>query len=210
MSASISPLGGSSVTWRTAPEREGLPLNRLFEETVMVHLDALYRTALRLTSNRERAEDLVQETCLRAYRAFDRFDGRYARAWLFTIMRHTHISHLRHDGQAPPTVLYEEDPPADAEQRMPATASAEDMALVHVFAEDLDQALAALPEGMRLILMFAYVEELTYAEIARVMQCPLGTVMSRLYRARKLMEAQLGHRRTVSVQSRAAYEVSHD
>ena len=210
MSASISPLGGSSVTWRTAPERDALPRHRLFEETVMVHLDALYRTALRLTSSRERAEDLVQETCLRAYRAFDRFDGRYARAWLFTIMRHTHISHLRHDGQAPPTVLYEEDPPADAEQRMPATASAEDMALVHVFAEDLDQALAALPEGMRLILMFAYVEELTYAEIARVMRCPLGTVMSRLYRARKLMEVQLGHRRTLSVQSRAACEVSHD
>ena len=210
MSASIAPLGGSSVTWHRAPERETQPQQQLFEETVMVHVDALYRTALRLTSSREHAEDLVQETCLRAYRAFDRFDGRYARAWLFTILRNTHISHLRHNGQAPRTVLYEEDPPADAEQRMPATASAEEMALAHVFAEDLDQALAALPQGMRLILMLAYVEELTYAEIARVMQCPLGTVMSRLYRARKLMEAQLRHRRTPSTHSRTEVVVSHD
>jgi RNA polymerase sigma-70 factor (ECF subfamily) len=182
------------VTWSRAPEREAHSQQRLFEEMVMAHLDALYRTALRLTSSREHAEDLVQETCLRAYRAFDRFDGRYARAWLFTILRHTHISHWRHDGQAPPTVLYEEDPPAGAEQRMPAAASAEDIMLVHVLAEDLDRALAALPEAMRLILLLAYVEELSYAEIAQVLQCPLGTVMSRLYRARKLMEKRLNSR----------------
>jgi RNA polymerase sigma-70 factor (ECF subfamily) len=198
MNVIIAPLGGSTVPWRRAPEREARLRQRLFEEMVMTHLDALYRTALRLTSSREHAEDLVQETCLRAYRAFDRFDGRYARAWLFTILRNTHISHLRHNGQAPHTVLYEEDPPAEAEQRMPATASAEDVALAHVLEEDLERALETLPEGMRLILMLAYVEELSYAEIARVLQCPLGTVMSRLYRARKLMEEQLSKSRTPS------------
>src|SRR5512142_2485496 len=82
---------------------------RQFEEMVLPQLDALYRVALRLTSNREQAEDLVQETCLRAYRGFASFDGQNGRAWLFTIRRHTHISRWRHDGHGAECVAYEDE-----------------------------------------------------------------------------------------------------
>ena len=168
------------------------PLRRQqFEELVLPQLDALYRVALRLTSNREQAEDLVQETCLRAYRAFDRFDGQNGRAWLFTILRHTHISRWRHDGDGSQCISYDDEASVLSEPALPVDPSAEETALANLFAEDIERALGALPAEARLLLLLAFVEELSYAEIAKVMDCPIGTVMSRLYRARHHMEELL-------------------
>lgn len=168
------------------------PLRRQqFEELVLTQLDALYRVALRLTSSREQAEDLVQETCLRAFRAFDSFDGQNGRAWLFTILRHTHISRWRHDRHSAECIPYGDETGILSERSLPVDPSAEETALANLFAEDLERALDALPAESRLLLLLAYVEELSYAEMAQVMNCPIGTVMSRLYRARRLMEELL-------------------
>ncbi len=162
-----------------------------FEAFVLPQLDALYRMALHLTSSRQEAEDLVQETCLRAYTAFDRFDGQHGRAWLFTILRHTHISRWRHDGSGTCLVPYDEQADETSDSPFLVDQSAEDVALASVLAEDLERALAALPAEWRLILLLAYVEDMSYAEIAQVLDCPVGTVMSRLYRARHALEQQL-------------------
>ena len=168
------------------------PLRRQpFEELVLPQLDALYRVALRLTSNREQAEDLVQETCLRAYRAFDSFDGQNGRAWLFTILRHTHISRWRHDGDGSQCISYDDETTVLSEHALLVDPSAEETALANLFAEDIERALGALPAEARLLLLLAFVEELSYAEIAKVMDCPIGTVMSRLYRARHQLEELL-------------------
>ncbi len=162
-----------------------------FEALVLPQLDALYRTALALVHNREQAEDLVQETCLRAYRAFERFDGQHCRAWLLTILRHTHVSRWRHDGRGEQSVPYDDETSALSQRALPVAKSAEEAALADVFAEDLERALACLPDESRLMLLLAYVEELSYAEIAQVMDCPIGTVMSRLHRARRALEEWL-------------------
>jgi len=167
-----------------------------FEAVVLPQLDALYRTALGLTHSREQAEDLVQETCLRAYRAFDRFDGQHCRAWLLTILRHTYVSEWPRNGHGRPTVTYVDEIQAEDETSVPLGQSAEDQVMAHEFAEDLDQALASLPNESRLMLLLAYVEELSYAEIAQVMDCPVGTVMSRLHRARRVLEDLLASTRT--------------
>jgi RNA polymerase sigma-70 factor (ECF subfamily) len=172
------------------------PLRRQrFEELVLPQLDTLYRVALRLTCNREQAEDLVQETCLRAYRTFDSFDGQNGRAWLFTILRHTHISRWRHDGDGSQCISYDDEASVLSERTLPVDPSAEETALANLFAEDIERALGALPVEARLLLLLAYVEELSYAEIAQVMDCPIGTVMSRLYRARHHMEELLASTR---------------
>lgn len=191
MNAVNIPPGGLSVLWRRDPEGNEAERHRRFEEATLVHIDLLYRTALHLARNREHAEDLVQETYLRAYRAFDRFDGRYVRAWLLTILRHTFISQVRHIVQMPSIVEWDEDTHMDSDLQLPASQSAEDEALAGLLGEDLERALGCLTEVARTVLILAYVEELPYAEIARVMACPVGTVMSRLHRARRQLEAQL-------------------
>ncbi len=173
-----------------------------FEAFVLPQLDALYRTALHLTSSREQAEDLVQETCLRAYAAFDRFDGQHGRAWLFTILRHTHISRWRHDGSDTRLVSYDEEGDESGNSPPLVQPSAEETALASVLAEDLERALAALPDQWRLILVLAYVDDLSYAEIAQVMDCPVGTVMSRLYRARHALEERLAPTRANGTRSK--------
>lgn len=174
---------------RRRKQDQGSSRQRRFEEVVLPQLDVLYRIALRLTANHQEAEDLVQETCLRAFRSIDRFDGQHDRAWLLTILRHLHVSRWRHDGRIGQAVPYdEEEPDEPGTAQFPMEQSAEDAVLVNVLPEDLDRALTSLSEESRMMLLLAYVEELSYAEIAVVMDCPVGTVMSRLYRARRQLE----------------------
>ena len=174
---------------RTQGERQ-----RRFEEIAMPHLDTLYRTALYMTGRREPAEDLVQDTYLAAYAAFDRFDGRYPRAWLLTILRHTRISQLRHAGQAP--LLLEMDGDTEAEEWPDLVSdSVEGEVLADILPEALERAVAALPEAWRIAVVLADVEGLSYQEIAQVMDCPIGTVMSRLYRGRRRLEVLLRRQR---------------
>jgi RNA polymerase sigma-70 factor (ECF subfamily) len=159
----------------------------------LVHLDALYRTALRLTRNRAEAEDVVQETFLRAFRSFDRFNpGTNCRAWLFTIERNVFLNRLRSHGrevlEAEMGAL--EAAEAASEARLGAGTPEEEF-LQTVLHGDVDRALAALPLAFREAVMLVDIEGLTYREVAEVIGCPIGTVMSRLSRGRALLRRAL-------------------
>jgi len=158
----------------------------------LVHLDTLYRSALRLTQNRAEAEDLVQETCLRAFRSFHRFNpGTNCRAWLLTILRHAFLNRIRQAGH---DVLAGESAataPA-AVEAVPAYGNPEEEFFQTVLHGDVDRAVNALPLAFREVVMLADLEGLTYKEIGQVVGCPIGTVMSRLSRARGLLRQALG------------------
>ena len=146
-------------------------------------IEVLLRVALTITSHQADAEDLVQESLLRAYRAIDRFDGRHPRAWLLTILRNTNAS--MHRRQRPGTIgdweLIRTARPAFGRGELP---SAEDSFVDHQLHADLDTAVRALDPRFRATLILVDVHDLSYAEAAAVLGVPVGTVMSRLSRAR--------------------------
>lgn len=164
-----------------------------FEETILVHLDALHRTALRLTHSRAEAEDVVQETCLRAFRGFHRFDpGTNARAWVFTILRRVFLNRLRRDGRE---VMESEDTGLDwaleSATLVPEADNPEERFLQTVLQGDIERALRALPAAFREVVVLVDLEGLSYRETSAVIGCPVGTVMSRLYRGRQLLRRGL-------------------
>lgn len=164
---------------------------REFEEVALVHLDALYQTALRLTGSRAEADDVVQETFLRAFRSFDRFNpGTNCRAWLFTIMRNAFLNRVRAAGRE----VLEEDMDRREGERAPTTGgvlSPEETFFQTVLHGDVDRALKELPLVFREAVILADLEGLSYREMAEVLGCPIGTVMSRLSRGRRVLRAAL-------------------
>jgi len=166
---------------------------REFEDVALVHADTLYRYGLRLTRNRAETEDLVQETYLRAFRSFHRFNpGTNCRAWLLTILRNIFLTRRRQAAQE----LLQPDPahwePAAAGIADGArTAHPEEEFLQTVLHGDVDRALKALPLGFRETVILADLEGLSYKEIAEVLGCPIGTVMSRLSRGRAFLRRAL-------------------
>lgn len=161
-----------------------------FRQLVEPEIEVLLRVALTITSNRADSEDLVQETLLRAYRAIDRFDGRYPRAWLLTILRNTNAN--LHRRQRPGTLgdweLIRTARPAFGRAELP---SAEDSYLLQELHADLEAAVRALDPRFRAALILVDVHDLSYAEAAAVMGVPVGTVMSRLSRARDRVRKSL-------------------
>lgn len=158
-----------------------------FEAEALPHLRSLYGTAYRMTRNAHDAEDLVQETCLRAFRAFDRYEpGTNIRAWLFTILYRLRADTVRKIMRGQRTVELEEMdlPPVPAPQENLATGQ-----------EDIARALFALPEGFRTAVVLRDIEEFSYEEIARILQVPIGTVMSRIHRGRALLRTALAEHR---------------
>ena len=153
-----------------------------FESEAIPHLRALYGTAYRMTRNAHDAEDLVQETFLRAYRGFDRFEpGTNIRAWLFTILHRVRTDAFRRAGRSPQTTeLVGEGPAVPAPQHALATGN-----------EEVERALAGLPEVFRTAVVLRDVEEMSYEEIASALGVPIGTVMSRIHRGRALLRAAL-------------------
>jgi len=157
----------------------------LFETEAMPHLKRLYAAAYRMTGNPADAEDLVQETLLRAYRAFDRYTpGTNAKAWLYTILQRVRTDALRKRGRSPATVELEDDGP-------PVRGGQDDATAMY----DLEGALRAVPESFRTAVVLRDLEDLSYAEIALVLEVPLGTVMSRIHRGRALIRATLSGRK---------------
>ncbi len=157
-----------------------------FERYVLPEIEVLLRVANSLTHNHAEAEDLVQDTLLRAYRAIDGFDGRYPRAWLLTILRNTHISRNR---RRRPELL--RDP--NAADRMVSTASDErvDAGIDEEIDAEILRALASLDELFRQVVELVDIDGLSYAEAAEVLDVPIGTVMSRLHRARSRIRDRL-------------------
>jgi RNA polymerase sigma-70 factor (ECF subfamily) len=159
----------------------------------LVHLDSLYHAALRLTRNRAEAEDVVQDTVLRAFRAFHTFArATNCRAWLFTILRNVFLNRERRQGrevlEAAPTLI---EPPEGPAVEWPAGRDPEDEYLQTVLHGDVDRALRALPFAYREAVILADLEGLTYKEVAQALGCPVGTVMSRLSRGRGMLRRAL-------------------
>jgi RNA polymerase sigma-70 factor (ECF subfamily) len=156
-----------------------------FEAEALSHLDALYRAALRQTHNPADAEDLVQETFLKAFRAANRFQrGTNLRAWLFTILLNT-ARNRRRDAAREPTLV-----DSEVVDQMPLPApdpNPEEVLLRDVLDEDVRVALESLPEVFREAVWLRDVEEFTYAEIAGMLDVPVGTVMSRIARGRRML-----------------------
>jgi RNA polymerase sigma-70 factor, ECF subfamily len=171
-------------------------LRRDFEREALPHLDSLYATALRLTRSGSDAEDLVQDSLLRAYRFYDRFEaGTNLRAWLLKIVTNTFINRYR-KAKRERTLMESVDATAAGEGMMSRGAmrsltSPVDAAQRRLIAQEIERALDRLPDEYRVMILLADVEELSYREIADVVGCPIGTVMSRLHRARKLLQQHL-------------------
>src|SRR6185436_18687313 len=167
-----------------------------FEKQVLSHLDSLYGVACRLTKSPLEAEDLVQDALLKAIRAREQYQpGTNLKAWLFKILTNTFINKFRRGGLER-VVL--EGPDADplvdgwvSAASMRALRDPETQALRPIVAEEINRALAELPEEFRLAVVLSDVEELSYKEIAEAMDCPVGTVMSRLHRGRRLLQKRL-------------------
>jgi RNA polymerase sigma-70 factor, ECF subfamily len=160
-----------------------------FREQVLSELEVLYRVARRMTRNPAEAEDLVQDALMRAYRGFDGFDGRYPRAWLLTILRNTHINRLR---KRRPDLLDDEVarrvPAPGADGRQDGTS---EQALHDEFDPLVRDALAGLSANHRAVIALVDLDGLSYQEAADVIGVPVGTVMSRLHRARRKVRAEL-------------------
>jgi len=179
---------GSVIGWRAGGRDAGE-----FEQVALVHLDALYHFALRLTRNRAEAEDVVQETCLRALRAFSRFNpGTNCRAWLFTILRNVFLNRVRTQGRE---VLEAEPDRLDMAERATearrGAGNPEEEFLQTVLHGDVDRALRTLPLPFREAIILVDLEGLSYREAADVLDCPIGTVMSRLSRGRTHLRQSL-------------------
>lgn len=155
-----------------------------------MHLDAVYRASLRLTRNEDAARDLVQDAMLRAYRAFDTYtSGTNARAWLFSIVYSVFINGYHRARRRPQTESIDEVEARYAEVlRAPAVARA---AADQWTEPEVLRALDELPEEFRATVLLVDVEELTYEEAAQALGCAIGTVRSRVFRARRLLGASL-------------------
>jgi RNA polymerase sigma-70 factor (ECF subfamily) len=163
-------------------------------ELALEYLDGLYGYAMTLTRNQAEAEDLVQETYLRAMRAFDRLrPDSNVKSWLFTILRNIHLNQIRHQQSGPPIVDME-----DQFSDLPDTTSSSERDpfgnyLATLKRQDVHRAIESLPPVYKEVIVLREFEDLSYQQIAEVLNCPTGTVMSRLGRAREKLKQVLEH-----------------
>lgn len=167
-----------------------------FEALALRHIDALYAAGLRLTRNERDAEDLVQDALLRAYRFFDRFErGTNIKAWLFKILTNTFINKYRRTTKERSIV---DGPEQDTVQAHAASRDTAEQAsdperwfFDRLLSDDVLKAVDALPIDFRMVVILADLQEFSYREIADILDVPVGTVMSRLYRGRRLLQKAL-------------------
>ncbi|MCB0281729.1 MAG: sigma-70 family RNA polymerase sigma factor [Calditrichae bacterium] len=167
-----------------------------FSKLIKPHIPSLLSTATRMARNQNDAEDLVQETMYKAYRALDQYqDNTNFRAWVFRILVNTFITAYRKAVKAPQRISYEDLEEFNLYKKMepvdPAQVESKDDLLDNYFEDDVKTALENLPYQFRLVVLLCDVEGFSYNEIATIIDSPLGTVMSRLYRGRKLLQRLL-------------------
>jgi RNA polymerase sigma-70 factor (ECF subfamily) len=168
-----------------------------FKNGELPFADALYGAALRLTRNRQDAEDLLQETYLKAFAHYEGFtEGTNLKAWLFRILKNAFINGYRHAKAGPKEVDLGVDgddalEAAGTRARASANPGPEDALVAATMDGPVAEALAALPEEFRLVVELVDLQDFSYREVADILDIPLGTVMSRLYRGRRLLESAL-------------------
>src|SRR6201996_3120765 len=169
-----------------------------FADLTMEYMGSLYSAALRMTRNPSDAEDLVQETYLKAYRSFGSFqEGTNLRAWLYRILTNTFINSYRAAQRPPEQADVEDVEDLSLYKRLAGSGgsepgrSAEDEALERFTDEDVKAALEALPENFRMAVLLADVEGFSYKEISEITDVPIGTVMSRIHRGRRALQKTL-------------------
>ncbi|MBK7232303.1 MAG: sigma-70 family RNA polymerase sigma factor [Saprospiraceae bacterium] len=165
-----------------------------FDQELLPHLEALHSFAYHLTYNEEDAEDLVQETFIKAFKYLDHYDeGTNAKAWLFKILKNVYINEFRKKNRRPRQVDFEE---------ASAYHDGEDVAVVsyddlraelfdQIMGDEVNQALQSIPEEFKTIILLCDIEDFTYQEIAKILDIPVGTVRSRLFRARNMLKDKL-------------------
>jgi RNA polymerase sigma-70 factor (ECF subfamily) len=166
-----------------------------FEREALPHLPALYSAAVRLTRNERDAEDLVQDAVLRAYRFFDSFEpGTNCKAWLFRILTNVFCNRYREREREQEILAEAESSEANVEQFLAGIESGRDVEtalLGRMVSGEVERALKEVPQDFRLAVLLADLEDFSYKEIAEIMECPAGTVMSRLFRGRKILQKLL-------------------
>lgn len=165
-----------------------------FEKEAVPHMDSLYNFALRMTGDSDEADDLVQETYLKAFRFFDKFErGTNCKAWLFRIMKNTYINSYRKTSKEPDKVDYQDVENFYENIKPSSTDSAhlEKDIYDNLLDDELSNAIASLPEDFRTVIILCDIEGFTYDEIADFVDIPVGTVRSRLHRARKMLFSKL-------------------
>lgn len=178
------PVGGrrpvASPAMSGSPERDAA-----FERWVVPHLETLYRVGVAITGDHAEAEDLVQDSLIRAYRGLGTFDGANPRGWLLTILRNTHLN--RHRRRRPGLLA----DPDSIDRYADCGAGADDEVLTAVFDARVEHALSTLPEAQRTVIELVDVDGLSYREAAASLDVAVGTVMSRLHRGRRRIRRRL-------------------
>ncbi len=165
-----------------------------FDREAIPHMDILYNYALRMTANPDDANDLVQETYLKAYRFWDKYEkGTNIRAWLFRIMKNSYINRYRKETKEPETVDYNDIQNFYNTIRYESSDSndLQEKICGGLLEDDVARAIESLPEDFRTVVILCDIEGLSYEEIADFVDCPIGTVRSRLHRGRKMLRDKL-------------------
>ena len=162
------------------------------EEIIMTNLDSVYSTALRLTKNKNDAEDLVQETCVKAFKHYEQVSSsNKAKPWLYKILMNTFINNYRKKIKDPPLIDIELSESLLDHVATIRNLSPEEIALSFILDEEIKDALSTLHVDFRTVIWLSDVEGFTYQEIQEMLDCPIGTIASRLFRARSLLRETL-------------------
>ncbi len=174
--------------------RDEIKKQKDFDDEIIPHMDALYNFALRLTSDPNDAEDLVQDTIVKAYRFFSSYEkGTNAKAWMFRILKNSFINNYRKTSKKPSQVDYDEVSSYYESVRADSTDTTdlESLMFREMMDDDLSEALSRLPEDFRTVVLLCDVDGYTYEEIANMLDVPIGTIRSRLHRGRNLLKTEL-------------------
>lgn len=173
--------------------------DQIFQDEAMPHIDALFGAAMKYTKSQRDAEDLVQDTLFKAYSHLDKYEpGTNCKAWLFRILTNTFINRYRKKKREKVFLVDDTDSRpleerAEAKKRTELEPRDENhrQAVQRLFGDEVNIALQSLPIDFRMVVLLADVHDFAYKECAEILECPIGTVMSRLYRGRRMLRAQL-------------------
>ncbi|MCB0549593.1 MAG: sigma-70 family RNA polymerase sigma factor [Phaeodactylibacter sp.] len=168
--------------------------DRIFEQEFLPQIDALYTFAYHLTYNEEDANDLVQETYLKAYRFIEHYmEGTNAKAWLFKILKNAFINQYRKRSKQPTQVDYEEVVNFHGEEdtQYSSYMDLREEMFQHMMGDEVTNAINSLPVDFRVVILLCDIEGFTYEEISKIIDIPIGTVRSRLHRARNMLKEKL-------------------